>query len=109
MLMDSTRYSARFWTRPGSTSAVGHPISRFLGSLQELRRRQRAAREAGHPDSPLKVEQPVDSHTHRCLARPLRRQMDLRRAVLYPVDVASELLAIVDGGHVKPGAERVQT
>ena len=72
------------------------------------RRRQRAASEAGHADRPLKIEDSIDSHSHRRLAYSLRRQVELVRAFLYAIHVVSELLAVVNGSHMKPGAERVQ-
>src|ERR1700682_1494976 len=80
----------------------------FFWNLQELRWRERAAREAGHAHGPLKEEQFVHPYPHHCLARALRRQMHLPRAVLYAIHVASELLAVVYRSHVIPCAERVQ-
>ena len=59
-------------------------------------------------DCALEIEHFVHPHADRRAAGALWRQVDLGRAVLNAIDVASEFRSVVNGSHVMPLAEIVQ-
>jgi hypothetical protein len=57
---------------------------------------------------PFEIVHAVDAHADRRSTRLLRREANLRRVLLVPVHVVAEFAAVVDSGHVIPGAERIE-
>ena len=59
-------------------------------------------------DGALKIEHFVHPHADRRAAGALRSQVDVGRAVLNAIDVASKFRSVVNSGGVMPPAELVQ-
>ena len=91
-----------------SAEAMPVAIGYHLIGFQKLRRWQRSAGETSDADGALKIEHLVEPHADRGAAGALGRQMDLGRAVLNAIDVASEFRSVINGRHVMPPAELVQ-
>ena len=66
------------------------------------------AGETSDADGALKIEHLVEPHADRRAAGALRSQVDLGRAILNAIYVASEFRSVVNSGGVMPPAELVQ-
>src|SRR5207249_4760923 len=83
-------------------------VPRHSSYAQKLRRRKRAASEAGRADGALEIEKLVDAHSHGRASRSLRSEFDFGGAILHAVYVAAKLAPVVNGGHVIPAPQRMQ-
>src|SRR5258708_22926602 len=78
------------------------------GLLQELRWREGAPSKASQAHGAFEVVDPIDPDTNGRTSRTVRRELQRGRSFLDAIDVALELLAVVDRSHVIPSAERMK-